>query len=125
MIFHLLSIGAGGAAGALARYYAGRLIMERWGRIFPLGTFFVNVTGSFLLCMLYAWTAKGGIFPPCLEAALATGFLGAYTTFSTYVYESVKLLEDQEKLTALAYVFGSVLLGLGGGWLGLRAGFRF
>lgn len=123
MALFLLSVGLGGVAGALARYYAGRTIMERWGRTFPLGTFFVNVTGSFLLCMIYAWTVKGGAFPPFLEAALTTGFLGAYTTFSTYAYETVKLLEDRENLTAFAYAIGSVLLGLGAGWLGLLAGF--
>ncbi len=123
MALFLLSVGLGGVAGALARYYAGRIIMERWGRTFPLGTFFVNVTGSFLLCMIYAWTVKGEAFPPFLEAALTTGFLGAYTTFSTYAYETVKLLEDRENLTAFAYAIGSVLLGLGAGWLGLLAGF--
>lgn len=123
MALFLLSVGLGGVAGALARYYAGRLIMGRWGRTFPLGTFFVNVTGSFLLCMIYAWTVKGRAFPLYLEAALTTGFLGAYTTFSTYAYETVRLLEDRENLTAFAYVIGSVLLGLGAGWLGLLAGF--
>ncbi|MDH7578412.1 MAG: fluoride efflux transporter CrcB [Bacillota bacterium] len=124
MFFYLLSIGTGGAVGALARYYAGRLIMERWGRVFPLGTFFVNITGSFLLCMISTWATRGGILSPYLEVALSTGFLGAYTTFSTFAYEAIKLLEDREAFTALTYVIGSILVGLGAGWLGLLAGFH-
>lgn len=124
MIVSLLSIGAGGVVGAVTRYHLGRVIMEKWGRNFPLGTFFVNITGSFLLCLICAWLAGGGYLPSSLAAAATTGFLGAYTTFSTYAYEAIKLLEDGEKLTVFTYVLGSILFGLGAGWLGLLVGSR-
>jgi CrcB protein len=120
----LLGISAGGVLGAIARYQLGRSIMGRWGRVFPLGTFIINITGSFVLCFLAGLLAAGWHFPSWLYAGMTTGFCGAYTTFSTYAYETVKLAEDGEQLTTLAYVLGSVLAGLAAGWLGFLAAGR-
>jgi CrcB protein len=117
----LLGISAGGVLGAIARYQLGRVIMGRWGRAFPLGTFIINITGSFFLCFLARLLAAGLHMSAWLYAGLTTGLWGTYTTFSTYAYETAKLLEDGEGLTALAYVLGSVLAGLAAGWLGFLA----
>lgn len=114
----LLGIGAGGMLGAITRYQLGRVIMNRWGRGFPLGTFIINITGAFVLCFLTGLLTTGRGIPPWLYAGMTTGFLGAYTTFSTYAYETIKLLEDGERLTAGIYVLASVLAGLAAGWLG-------
>lgn len=120
----LFSIGIGGACGAVARYYLGCVVMGKMGGGFPLGTFLVNVSGAFALCFMAAAAASGHTLPPPLEAALATGFLGAYTTFSTYAFETVKLLEDQKKMTAFGYAFSTIVFGLAAGGLGYLAGTR-
>ncbi len=96
--------------------------MGKWGGAFPLGTFLVNLTGSFFLCFLWASVRATYFLPSWLELALGTGFLGAYTTFSTYAYETLKLLEDGEKTTAFGYVLGSIAGGLAAGWCGLLLG---
>jgi CrcB protein len=120
----LLGISAGGALGSITRYQLGRLIMGRWGRVFPLSTFIINITGSFALCFLAGLPAAGRIFPSWLYLGMTTGFCGAYTTFSTYAYETVKLAEDGERLATLAYLLGSAMAGLAAGWLGFLAAGR-
>jgi CrcB protein len=120
----LLGISAGGALGAIVRYQLGRSIMSRWGRVFPLGTFIINITGTFALCFLVGLPAAGRLFPYWLYIGMTTGFCGAYTTFSTYTYETVQLAEDGERLATLAYLLGSVIAGLAAGWLGFLAAGR-
>lgn len=122
MIFSLVAIGTGGSLGALLRFYLGRSIMKKWGRSFPLGTFLINLSGSFLLGLFSAWASWNNNISPVLRAGITTGFLGSYTTFSTFSYETIKLLEDGEFVTAFGYLFGSILLGLVAAWLGLLAG---
>lgn len=121
-MFVLLGIGLGGMLGAVSRYHLGRLIMEKWGGNFPLGTFLINVSGAFILCFISARVSHSAIFSPVLKSALTTGFLGAYTTFSTFAYETVKLLEGNERITAFGYACGTVFLGLISGWLGYFTG---
>ncbi len=120
----LLGISAGGVFGAIARYQLGRMIMNRWGQSFPLGTFIINISGSFLFCFLTGLLTAGAHIAPWLFAGMTTGFCGAYTTFSTYAYETIKLAEDGEKTTAFVYVLGSVLAGLTAGWLGFMLSVR-
>ena len=114
-------VGLGGAAGANARYLLGREVSERWPSAFPWGTLFVNVTGCLALGVLIGWLLARGD-RPVARLFLATGFLGAYTTFSTFAYESVRLLEDGRIATAIAYIITSLALCLGsaagGIWLG-------
>ncbi len=124
MLWIVLGISAGGVLGAICRYQLGRMIMEKWGRTFPIGTFVINVTGAFVICFLAALNTRFGLFSAALYTAMTVGFLGAYTTFSTYAYEAIKLLEDRESLNAAGYVLGSVLAGLAAAWLGYLAGFR-
>ncbi|HET8909886.1 MAG TPA: CrcB family protein, partial [Ktedonobacteraceae bacterium] len=78
----LLVVGLAGSLGALVRYLVGRAIAERVGGLFPLGTVFINVSGAFLIGLLFAFSGRK-LLAPSLYLVLATGFLGGYTTFST------------------------------------------
>ncbi|HEX9021558.1 MAG TPA: fluoride efflux transporter CrcB [Nitrospirota bacterium] len=106
-----LIIGVGGFAGAIVRYVVALWIGQRWGRSFPLGTFVINVTGSFLIGLLMTLMAERVIENPQWRLLLVVGFLGAYTTFSTFEYETGALLKDGEWLYAGLNVIGSVVAG--------------
>jgi CrcB protein len=114
-----LWVGLGGFAGAVARHLIATVARRLAGVAFPYGTFFINVSGSFLLGLLVTFLADRTL-PRTdeLRLALAVGFLGAYTTFSTFELEAHALFEHGRWATASLYVFGSVLLG----FAGLRAG---
>lgn len=111
MITNCLIIGIGGFIGAVARYAMAIWIGNRWGRSFPLGTFVINVSGSFLIGLLMALLTEKLLVSPYWRLLLVVGFLGAYTTFSTFEYETGKLLEHGETLIAALNVVLSVLLG--------------
>jgi len=107
-----LLVGLGGFAGALARYVVDGAVSDRTGGAFPWGTFVVNLTGSFVLGLLFALTAERAILPADIRAPVMTGFIGAYTTFSTWMLESWRLLEVGSYGLALANLGGSIALGL-------------
>jgi len=102
-----------GALGAMTRLFVARLFP--W-QVFPVGTLLINVTGSLFL----GWfmTLFSGRISPVMQLAIATGFVGAYTTFSTYMYETDKMLRGGDSIRALAYLLGSLILGL----IAVRAG---
>lgn len=106
-----LVIGAGGFLGAIARYMVSVWISQRWGRGFPLGTFLINVSGSFLIGLLMTLMSDRFTENPQWRTFLVIGFLGAYTTFSTFEYETGALVRDGEWLYASLNVIGSVLAG--------------
>jgi CrcB protein len=106
-----LIIGAGGFVGAITRYIVAVWIGQRWGRSFPLGTFVINVSGSFLIGLLMTLMAERFIENPQWRLFLVIGFLGAYTTFSTFEYETGALIRDSEWLYASLNVIGSVIVG--------------
>ena len=110
-----LWIGLGGFFGAMARYGVNTWLTTRWGTAFPYGTLFVNVSGSFVLCLLIAMLSRGFDIAPALRLALTVGFLGSYTTFSTFSADALLLLENGHTLRGLSYVVGSVV---GGGLMG-------
>ena len=110
-----LWIGLGGFFGAVARYGVNTWLTARWGTAFPYGTLFVNVSGSFVLCLLIAMLSRGFDMAPALRLALTVGFLGSYTTFSTFSADALLLLENGHTLRGLSYVVGSVV---GGGLMG-------
>ena len=110
MINYLL-IGAGGFAGAIVRYALGKWIGQLWGRSFPLGTFIINVSGSFLIGLLMALFTGRFMTNPQWRLLLIVGFLGAYTTFSTFEYETGALLEDGEFILAMINIVLSVMAG--------------
>jgi CrcB protein len=108
---NILIIGIGGFLGAVTRYGMAVWIGQRWGRSFPLGTFIINVSGSFLIGLLMTLMTERIIENPQWRLLLVVGFLGAYTTFSTFEYETGALLKDSEWLFAGLNVIGSVFVG--------------
>jgi CrcB protein len=104
-------IGIGGFVGAVARYFIALWIGQRWGRTFPLGTFVVNISGCFLIGLIMSWFAEKFMVSPQVRLFLVVGFLGAYTTFSTFEYETGNLVKDGEWSIALANVLLSVIAG--------------
>ena len=108
----LLLIGVGGFAGAAARYLVDGWVVDRTGAGFPYGTLAVNLIGAFLLGLLFALTVDRAILPADLRGPLGIGFLGAFTTFSTYMLESWRLLEAGAIALAAVDLFGSLALGL-------------
>lgn len=110
-MMNYLIIGAGGFVGAITRYILAVWIGQRWGRSFPLGTFIINVTGSFLIGLLMTLMAERFTENPQWRLLLVVGFLGAYTTFSTFEYETGALLKDSEWLFASLNVILSVFVG--------------
>jgi CrcB protein len=118
----LVLIAAGGAAGAVARYLVDNAVLDRVPGAFPLGILVVNLTGAFLLGLLAALIIERGLLPSELRSPLLVGFLGAYTTFSTLMLDSWRLVEDGLPVLGAANLVGSMVLGivaLGAGlWLG-------
>jgi CrcB protein len=110
-MMNVLVIGIGGFVGAVARYGMAVWIGQRWGRSFPLGTFVINVSGSFLIGLLMTLMAERFTENPQWRLLLVVGFLGAYTTFSTFEYETGALLKDGEWLFAGLNVVLSVIVG--------------
>ncbi|MCC6442256.1 MAG: fluoride efflux transporter CrcB [Armatimonadetes bacterium] len=117
----MLYVGIGGFLGSNARYWAGGWLAERFRSSLPYHTFVVNVSGSFLLGFFMALSLY---FPwhPRWRWGVAIGFLGGYTTFSTFEYETLQLLGQRSGLYALANMAGSLFFGLAAVWLGLAAG---
>ncbi len=109
----------GAGLGGLTRFVAASEISERFRIRFPLGTFLVNLTGCFLIGLLMTFLVER--FPHRLNWRyfLVTGFLGGYTTFSSFEYETVTAVRSGDWMIALANVVGSVVLGFAGTWLGV------
>jgi CrcB protein len=120
MLRQALWIGIGGFLGANARVLVANRVTAWLGALIPYGTLIVNLSGCLLLGFLMG-ALEARPFPPVLRPALATGFIGAYTTFSTFEYETVLLMREGSLLLAAVYVLGSLLVGLAAVWLGLLA----
>ena len=115
----VLAVLAGGMLGAPARYLADRVIQARHDSVFPWGTFAVNVAGSAVLGFLLGVQAHLGL-PSAAFALLGTGFCGGLTTFSTFGYETVRLVEDGAIGEAGLNVLGSLVVAVLVAWLGFR-----
>jgi fluoride exporter len=107
----LLVVGLGGAAGAISRYLASGWVQSLAGDFFPWGTLAVNVAGSLALGFVLVWL-QATVASPELRELIAIGFLGSFTTFSTFSYEAFVLLRDGEWWRAGGYTLGSLALGL-------------
>jgi CrcB protein len=118
----LILVGAGGFFGAIARYLVDGWVSRLTGGGLPWGTLVVNVSGSFALGLLFALTVDRGALPAEIRAPLMIGFIGAYTTFSTWMLESWRLVETGDLAAAVANLAGSVGLGLVAVVLGLAVG---
>jgi fluoride exporter len=108
----LLLIATFGAAGTLARYGLQGLVQIRIGSTFPFGTLLINLTGCFLLGLIGQAMLNRMIVSPEWRVAIAVGFFGGYTTFSSFGWETAKMLESGEWLRATTYVAVSVIVGL-------------
>jgi CrcB protein len=118
-------IAACGACGCLARYYLSGWVYRVFGGSFPYGTFSVNIVGAFLIGLIMEFALRSTLISANLRTGLTVGFLGGLTTFSTFSYETFRLLEDGEFLIATANVLVSVLLCLAFTWLGIVAAKSF
>lgn len=115
-------VALGGAAGAVSRYLVDGWISGRTGGQFPWGTLAINVSGSFLIGLLFALAIEADVLPSSIRGPVMIGFIGAYTTFSTLMLESWRLFEDGAALLALGNVVGSSLLGIVAVMAGLTLG---
>ncbi len=117
----LVFIAVGGAAGAVSRYLIGGWVQELSGGRFPWGTFAVNISGSFLLGLVFALAMDRAILAPEVRVPLMIGFIGSYTTFSTLMLESWRLVEEGDYLFVFGNLVGSVAIGM----LAVVAGLAF
>jgi len=115
----LLWICLAGALGTGARYLVSLWAVQRFGIAFPYGTLIVNVTGCFLIALIIQLALSIATFPPNLRLALTTGFLGGFTTYSSFNYETTKLLHDGTPGIGLLNFAATVVLSFSAGWLGL------
>ena len=117
---NVAAVAIGGALGALARYGLGLWISNKWSQGFPLHTFIINISGAFLLGFLNILFIERLTVSPFWRIGIGIGFLGAYTTFSTFGYEVIMLLEGGSFLTAGLYTLLSIIVGFTGVALGVR-----
>lgn len=117
----LILIAIGGAAGTLSRYGLSGLTHRVLGESFPFGTFFVNILGCFLFGLVIGLLEARGVHGSQARLMLLTGFMGAFTTFSTYIYESAGMIRLGEWLPLAVNLAGQVSLGLVLLFLGMAA----
>ena len=108
----VMLVGVGGFVGAIARYLVDRRVTQWTGGTLPWGTLVINVSGSFLVGLLFALIVERAALSSTFRAPLMIGFLGAYTTFSTLMLESWRMIEDGAWLYAVLNIGGSVALGI-------------
>jgi CrcB protein len=114
----------GGGAGALARYILGTALTQRFGSAFPIGTFVINITGSFLIGLLMTIITERFQPDPRWRLILVVGFLGGYTTFSSFEYETYQSVRQGGHWMALLYVLSSVVVGYAAVLLGVALAAR-
>ena len=114
-----------GAVGTLARYGLQGLVQMRIASTFPYGTLLINLTGCFFLGLIGQFTLNRLVISPDWRVAIAVGFFGGYTTFSSLGWETAKMLEDGEWMRATTYVGASVIAGLLLSVAGIRLANRF
>ncbi len=116
-MINVFIVGIGGFFGAVTRYGLAVWIGQRWGRSFPMGTFVINISGSLLIGLLMPLLTERFMITPQWRLFLAVGFLGAYTTFSTFEYETGALLKDGEWLICINVIAGIIV-----GFMALKIG---
>ena len=107
-----LFISAGAILGANTRYWLADWASQKWGANFPFGTMLINLSGSLLLGFFMTLATERFLIDPRWRLLVAVGFLGAYTTFSTFTYESYNLIFKGQWIPGLFNLFGSTVLGL-------------
>jgi CrcB protein len=117
-----LMVGIGGCLGSVLRFWLGSFVGGRFGARFPYGTFVINVTGSFLIGMILTVLTTKARWSPNWRYLIPIGFIGGYTTFSTFEYETFRLFQDGQPLAAALNITLSVVVGFVGVWAGVVAG---
>lgn len=118
----ILAVGLGGAIGSILRYVVSVLITERVGPGFPWATLFINVTGSFILAAIAELSTTRVItLNPALRVLLTVGFVGGYTTFSTFTNETLTLVGERALVASFIYTMASLAGGLTAAYLGVVA----
>jgi CrcB protein len=115
-----LLIAAGGALGSIARYWVSATVSGREGTRFPWGTFVVNISACIIIGFTLTWLGRHVELNPAWRYLIPTGFIGAYSTFSTYEWETFTTMEAGEVGIALLYVVSSVAVGLAAVWIGAK-----
>jgi CrcB protein len=113
-----LFIAAGGAAGSILRYWVGSTISGRMGTRFPYGTLVINLTACVIIGFTLTYFGKRADLDAAWRFLIAIGFIGAYSTFSTYEWETLSTLHSGAWLLAATYAVGSLVLGLAAVWIG-------
>src|SRR5215210_6039067 len=116
-----LAVAVGGALGAMLRFYLGGSVLARTATPFPTATFVINVTGSFMIGFFLTLVTERIPVNPHLRLAVAVGFVGAYTTFSTFEYETARLVEQKDFIRAFLNVVLSFVVGFIAVWGGIFA----
>jgi CrcB protein len=117
----IIAIAVCGAIGCLSRYWLSGWVYTLLGRAFPIGTFVVNCIGAFCIGLIMEFSLRSTLISPTLRVGITIGFLGGLTTFSTFSYETFRLLEDGNFLVATSNVLLSVVVCLTFTWLGIAA----
>ena len=115
----------GGALGATSRFVVGTVVARWYSAVFPLGTFLINITGSFLIGLLMTFFLNRPVVSANWRLFLVTGILGGYTTFSSFEWEAFAAMRTGAGLIAFLYLVSSVAVGLLGVWLGAILSNRF
>ncbi len=114
-----LAVALGGALGAMSRFWVYNVLFRGADKSFPYATLFINVLGSFLLAVVFVLLVERSGLDPVWRTFTSVGFIGAFTTFSTFSLETVAMLEQGQLWSALSYIISSLVLCVLVAWLGL------
>jgi CrcB protein len=117
-----LMVGIGGCLGSILRFWLGSYIGNKMGTRFPYGTFVINITGSFLIGLVFALLTVKTEWSPNWRYLIPIGFIGGYTTFSSFEFETLRTMQDGQIGLGLLYVAASVVVGFVAVWGGMIAG---
>ncbi len=123
-MFRILLVGIGGFFGAVARYSIGTFFVDRFGLRVPYGTFVINMTGCFLVGFVASFLTIRTNWSELWIYIVSIGFIGAYTTFSTFEFETLRSLQKGDVLIAFSNITLSIFLGLLAVWTGAHLGER-
>ena len=119
LLKNILLVAIGGAAGSVARFISNRYVSPLFANPFPLGTFLVNITGCFIIGILYGISVKHQLLTKEMQLLLMTGFCGGFTTFSAFTLEGMVLIQEQRLITFFLYFALSVIVGLAATFAGV------